>query len=133
MKYSYSVIVPTFKNHEMLMRTVESLRNQTFMEFELVVINNFKEDGLKIKLDKYCQENPQLDLVYINYPLDGAYGARSVGMTYAKGNVIISVDDDESCDPQFVNTYVAFFEEHHEVVLAGGPYILRFDSPDPTG
>lgn len=129
-RYSYSVIIPTFKNHKKIIRAIDSLQKQTVDNFELVVVNNNHEDGLISIIETY-NETAKIKVNYYNYPYDGVYGARNAAIKYSTGDIIICIDDDETCVENFISAYMKLFEKHDNVFAAGGPYKVVFEDNPP--
>jgi len=101
-----SVVVVTYNNKEPLLDNLEALKNQTIQNFEIVVIDN----NDKIKISEFVVK---YDVRYIK--LKKNYGltiGRNVGVKFARGDIIIFLDDDAIPANNFV-------EEH---VLAHGIY-----------
>ena len=57
-KYTVSVIIPTYKRVEKLKRAIDSVLNQTFTNWEIIVIDNHSSDGTKELIDNY--NNPKI-------------------------------------------------------------------------
>lgn len=121
-----TVVIPTFKRHDILFRALNSLQNQNRKDFGILVVNNNIEDGLKEKIDSYNESN-SIYVNYINYPKKGLFGARNAGAQYAKSEVLIYYDDDETCVPNFIDLYTNLFKSNPNVMVAGGPCIVTFE------
>jgi glycosyltransferase involved in cell wall biosynthesis len=95
-----SIIIPTFNRFESLRNAIKSVQCQTFMDYELIVINdgsnkkeynnydfnNFHEKVTLINLDKNTKEK-------FGYPTAGY--VRTIGMKKASGEYIAFLDDDD--------------------------------------
>jgi len=94
MKTEISVIIPFYENFELLKRAIESVLNQSFKKFELIIIfdNPFKSD-LSI-LEKMVSRNSKIKLI-INKKNLGAGLSRNKGIKIAKGKYISFLDSDD--------------------------------------
>lgn len=89
MKVLISVV--TYNRLDLLKKLIESLRNQTFQEREILVVNNDSNDGTNEWL------KDQYDLIVINQGNTGSSGGQHTAFKYAKDNsyeVLWAMDDD---------------------------------------
>ncbi len=98
-----SVIIPTYKRSEKLVRAIESVLNQTYRNLELLLINdNDPEDEytaeLKLRTVKYSWDK-RFHLIMQTKHVNGAV-ARNYGIRQAKGEYIAFLDDDDWWDLQ---------------------------------
>ncbi len=94
MKTEISVIIPFYENFELLKRAVESVLNQSFKKFEIIIIfdNPFKSD-LSI-LEKMVSKNSKIKLI-INKKNLGAGLSRNKGIKVSKGKYVSFLDSDD--------------------------------------
>lgn len=88
-----SIIVPVYNVEKYLSRCIESILNQTFREFELILVN----DGSTDKSGYICNKYKNLDerVIVINKENGGASSARNYGLNIARGEYIGFVDSDD--------------------------------------
>jgi glycosyltransferase involved in cell wall biosynthesis len=84
----FSVVVPTFARHSSLTALVELLAQQSWRDFEVVLIDQSAEPWPERERDF------GLDLLYVHTDLRGAVFARNRGAGLARGEVIAFIDDD---------------------------------------
>ena len=90
------IIVVTYNRLKLLKEEIESLRIQTFEDFQIIVVNNGSTDGTKNWLEA------QKDIVTINQNNVGGAGGFYTGMKYAAENgfdYVWVMDDDVECYP----------------------------------
>lgn len=93
MKELISVIIPTFKRPEKLLRAVKSVRAQTYKEFELIIINDdIDHSDINEMISKLDDNRLKL---FSNSGVKGANGARNTGILKAKGIYLAFLDDDD--------------------------------------
>lgn len=97
-----SVIVPCYNAEKTIGRVLESLENQSFSDFEVVVINDGSSDKTKEIATSYL-ENSNLNMVYIEQENQGVSYARNAGLNLAKGKYITFVDADDIYNREFLN------------------------------
>lgn len=79
-----SVITVTYNSRELLMRTMESIRNQTCREIEYIVVDGASGDGTATLLG----ENPDVVTRWISEPDKGIYDAMNKGLAMATGEYV---------------------------------------------
>lgn len=88
-----SVIVPVYNNESLLTKCVQSILQQTFVDFELLLIN----DGSTDASGKLCDELSQKDkrIIVAHQKNLGVSAARNHGIEHSKGEYIVFVDSDD--------------------------------------
>lgn len=92
----YSVIVPVYNVEKVLPRCIESILNQTFPDFELILI----DDGSTDKSGEICDEYKKKDerIKVVHQKNQGVSKARNVGLDVSRGKYIVFVDSDDYVD-----------------------------------
>lgn len=87
-----SVVIPTHNRPELLKKAVSSVLNQTYKDFELIII----DVGLERRSDNIVSEFNDSSIIYIKSEkeLNGS-AARNIGIKQAKGDFIAFLDDDD--------------------------------------
>ena len=94
-----SVIVPVYKVEKYLRKCIDSILNQTFQDFELILVSDGPEVDDLI-CDEYAQKYKNITLIKgVN---KGLGGARNAGLDVAKGEYIAFVDSDDWIEPVFL-------------------------------
>lgn len=113
-----SVIIPVYNVENYLRRCVESVLNQTFKNFELILVNDgSKDDSLKI-----CKEFEKSDprVIVIDTPNRGSSSARNTGMSIASGEWIIHFDSDDWIEQDMLQLlYDEAITEDADIVACG--------------
>lgn len=98
-----SVIVPCYNAHRFLAQTLESLRVQTFRNYETVVINDGSTDPETLK---FLGALP-VDVRIVHQENRGLSGARNTGFREANGRFVLPLDCDDWIEPNFLEKFVA--------------------------
>lgn len=93
-----SVVIPTYKRSEKLIRAIDSILNQTYAKLELLLVNDNEPDDeytgeLKKRVEKYSNDE-RFHLILQEKHVNGAV-ARNVGIKQAQGEYIAFLDDDD--------------------------------------
>ena len=88
-----SVIVPVYKVEKFIYRCVESILNQTFSDFELILVDDGSPDSCPHICDEYAKKDSRVHVIHKQN--GGLSDARNVGKEKATGNYITFVDSDD--------------------------------------
>ena len=87
-----SVIIPVYNIKQYLSQTIDSVINQTYSDWELILVNDGSTDGSKEICEKYVSMDKRIRL--INQTNKGVSWATFNGLQNAKGEYIAFVDAD---------------------------------------
>lgn len=90
----FSVIVPVYNVEKYLKKCLDSLVNQTFKSFEIVIVNDGSTDNSQSIIDKYKEKYPNIIKSY-QKTNGGLSDARNYGVEKSTGDFIIFVDSDD--------------------------------------
>ena len=92
MKRKVSVIIPTYNREATLKRAVESVLNQTYTDFELIIVDDGSTDNTRQLVENIHDDRITYYYVKIN---SGAAAARNYGIERAEGEYIAFQDSDD--------------------------------------
>lgn len=102
-----SVIVTTFNRRPVLLRTLDALTEQTWQDFEVVVVDDGSNDDTWAELQKWRDAHPgALGLKILTQQNTGQGIARNNGLQHADGELVLFIGDDIIPDPDFVEQHV---------------------------
>lgn len=92
-----SVIVPIYNVEKYLERCLDSLKQQTFQDFQVILVNDGSLDGSREIALKYCQNHP--DRFMLHDKINGGLSdARNYGIDHASGDYLAFIDSDDYVD-----------------------------------
>lgn len=93
-----SIIIPVYQAEHFIERTIQSVLNQTFKDFELILIN----DGSKDKSGEICNKFATIDerIKVIHQKNAGQSAARNIGINVARGKYVGFMDHDDILHPE---------------------------------
>lgn len=116
-----SVIVPIYNVETYLRGCLDSLINQTFKDFEVIMVDDGATDSSGSIADEYAKKDNRFYVIHQENK--GLSGARNTGLKLAKGHYISFLDSDDYFHPDFLNlmmqvaqneqTDVVFCKLHH--------------------
>lgn len=101
-----SVIVPVYNAEKYLHKCVDSILNQTYWDFELLLVDDGSPDQCGRICDTYATQDPRVKAVH--KPNGGVSEARNVGLDKAQGNYISFIDPDDWVEPDLFRSTVDF-------------------------
>ncbi len=116
-----SVIIPTYNRVHLIKDAVESVFNQTYQDFELIIIDDGSTDNTREVLAEYGER-----LRYIYQENQGRSAARNHGINLAKGEYIAFLDSDDVWFPDKLARQVPILESAPDnvVLVHGYKYIV---------
>lgn len=99
-----SIIVPMYNSEKYLRRCLDSILNQTFTNFEVLLV----DDGSTDKSKNICEEYFKKDcrIKYIYQENKGAGIARNTGIEHASSKFLTFLDSDDSLEPLFIECII---------------------------
>lgn len=89
----FSIIVPVYNVKPYLERCLDSIVQQSFTDYELILVDDGSTDGSERICDEYQQKNRNIKVVH--KANGGLSSARNVGIQQAKGEFIVFIDSDD--------------------------------------
>lgn len=119
-----SVIVPVYNVKQYLPKCIDSIRNQTMKDIEIILIDDGSTDGSAEICYQYASEDPRIRVLHKEN--EGLSAARNDGIQMAQADYIIFVDGDDWVEPGFCELpYQAAIEHNVEVVCFQYTTILK--------
>ena len=109
-----SVIIPCYKASAYIAETLDSVRRQTFRDFEVIIVNDGCPDTVNLErvLAPYSGE-----IVYIKQENVGSAGARNTGIRTARGSILAFLDADDAWEPEYLDCQCRILTERPDVDL----------------
>lgn len=130
MKMMFSVIIPAYNAALYIKKSINSVLNQTFSDFEILIVDDGSTDDTK-EIVKTIED----DRIHYIYQINGGVSsARNTGIYNAKGEYICFLDADDFWRPNhlevvfnLINKYpdISVFLTGHEILLHDGSSIIK--------
>src|SRR5690348_15444271 len=85
-----SVVILNYKRRDALLRVLDSVRQQVCVNREIILVDNNSQDGIRGFVERYAMEVELIELKENR----GACGGRNAGIERARGEIIITLDND---------------------------------------
>jgi glycosyltransferase involved in cell wall biosynthesis len=90
-----SVIIPVYNSSDTILSSLESVKNQSYKELEIIIVNDGSTDDSLQLIEQFIERNKGLNFVLINQYNQGVSKARNAGMEKANGDWIALLDSDD--------------------------------------
>ena len=94
-----SVVVPVYNVEKYVKECIESILEQSFKNFELIIVNDGSTDNSLNRVLEFKDDR----IVLINQKNMGLSGARNTGIHHAKGKYITFIDSDDWISKDYLN------------------------------
>lgn len=123
-----SIIVPVYNAEHYLCNCVDSILNQSFKNFELILVDDGSKDNSSEICDKYSLEDVRVKVIHKNN--SGAAAARKDGILVSKGNWIFFSDSDDSLPQNALEEMmqIVYKDDSYDIVCGtfiNGPFIYK--------
>ena len=107
-----SVVMPAYNTAHLIAGSLDSVFQQTFRDFEVVVVNDGSPDTPQLEkvLEHYLSSSPE-KMVYIRQENKRAAGARNTAIARARGEFLAFLDSDDCWSPDHLASQMKLFEE----------------------
>lgn len=135
-----SIVMPTYKRRALLSRAIESVRAQTFADWELIIVDGRSGDGTAELVGEWRRSLGDR-LVFIDQPNQGCCVARNTGIDAARGRFIAFLDSDDEFLPTKLERQIELFNlrpdlglvycDYAFIDVAGNGHRSTFDELTP--
>lgn len=111
-----SVIIPNYNHARFLDERIQSVLNQTYQNFEVIILDDKSTDNSVEVINKY-KDNPHVSHVVVNEENSGStFKQWHKGFELAKGEVVWIAESDDSCDIILLDTLINLYIENNAVL-----------------
>ncbi|MDR1764352.1 MAG: glycosyltransferase [Dysgonamonadaceae bacterium] len=119
-----SVIIPVYNGERFIGEAIESILNQTFTDFELIIVNNCSTDSTAAVVARY--NDPRI--IYVeNEKNMGVIFSLNRGLSMSSGKYIARIDADDIALPRRLQIQYDYMEKHPEIGVLGSS-VESFDN-----
>ena len=111
-----SVVMPTYNRADLLPRSIDSILNQTYTNFEFIIVDDGSTDTTPTLLQTYAQNDPRIKIL-TNPKNKGISYSRNRGTDAAKGKYIAIMDSDDYSEPERLRKHVDYLEKNKDVTV----------------
>ena len=113
-----SIIMPVYNKYDYLTKSLNSIINQTYKDFEFIIVDDGSSDGSEKICDEYAQKDSRIKVIHLKNA--GVSNARNVGLDNAKGKYLQFIDSDDYVDEDMLEKLYSKASEHDvDIVISG--------------
>lgn len=120
MNYNHSlisIIIPIFNSGKYLCKCLDSILEQSYPDFEVILVDDGSTDSSGNICDDYAKKDSRFTVIHkVN---NGVSSARNTGLEMAKGDWVYFVDSDDELYPNALETLFHFTNNKIDMVMAG--------------
>lgn len=120
----YSVIVPIYNAEATLQHCVDSILAQTYINFELILVNDGSTDSSQVIINQYATLDPRIRTIH--KPNGGVSSARNAALDIARGNYVTFIDSDDYINKFYLEKFDIINPDSDELVIASASIIDKF-------
>ncbi len=106
-----SVITPAYNAEQFIAETIESVQNQTYEHWEMIIVDDQSTDQTVPIIQQYEQLDERIKLVQLEEN-SGSAVARNTAMDHAQGRYLAFLDSDDCWLPEKLSKQIAFMQEN---------------------
>lgn len=113
-----SVIIPNYNHAKYLDERIQSVLNQTYKNFEVIILDDVSKDNSREIIEKYRKNKHISHIVFNEINSGSTFKQWDKGLSLAKGDLIWIAESDDSCENMLLEKLVAEFQKDRQLVLA---------------
>ena len=113
----FSIIVPCYNAASTVERTLLSVSQQTFKDFEAIIINDGSEDLSLQLINKFISKDPRFKLLNLTQN-QGLSNARNRGLDYSSGKFICFLDSDDWWPSNKLEVFKTYFNKGYDFLFS---------------
>jgi glycosyltransferase involved in cell wall biosynthesis len=128
-----SVVMPVFNTEKYVALSIDSVLNQSFTDFELIILDDGSSDASVHIVQEFAENDDRIRF----FPLEhrGYVSLLRRGLNHCRGEFVARMDSDDISEPQRFEKQIGYLREHPDVVALGtrvvliDPYGSRVEKP----
>lgn len=125
-----TLVVPVYNMEEHLIRCMGTLLNQTYTDYEIILVDDGSTDRSSKLCDDYSHKNEKVRVIHKKN--GGLSSARNAGIQAACGDYIVFPDPDDWVEPNYVEQLLTCQEQYNADLVCLGHYIEYDDRAIPA-
>jgi teichuronic acid biosynthesis glycosyltransferase TuaG len=121
-----SIVTPVFNAECFLAETIQSVLDQTYSNWELILVDDCSDDNSHQLIQKYMETDDRIQLICLEEN-QGAAVARNTGIQQATGKYLAFLDSDDLWRPEKLERQVAFMEKDQKVFSFTSYQLIKED------
>ena len=107
-----SIITPAYNSENFIEETINSVKNQTYTNWEMIIVDDNSTDGTREIVKHYCREDKRIKLIVMTENA-GAAVARNKALKEAEGKYVAFLDSDDKWKPDKLKLQIEFMKKNN--------------------
>jgi glycosyltransferase involved in cell wall biosynthesis len=113
-----SIILPNYNHASFLQKRIDSILNQTYQDFELIIIDDYSTDNSREIINSYSSNSHIAEIVFNDFNSKIAFKQWNKGVKLSKGDFIWIAESDDIAKPEFLEVLMKPMLEDNNTVMA---------------
>lgn len=113
-----SVIIPNYNHAKFLVQRIESVLNQTYQDFEVIILDDCSTDDSKSVILSYDGHPKISQIIFNSENSGGPFYQWEKGISLSKGKYIWIAESDDWCEPSLLETLIDGIKKDEETVIS---------------
>lgn len=122
-----SIVIPVYKTQNTLQRCIESILQQSFTDYEIILVDDESPDNCAIICEEYAQKDKRISVIHKKN--GGLSDSRNTGISLAKGEYITFIDSDDAIDNDTLQLLMNEIVKYPETDVLEYPIMERIGHP----
>ncbi|WP_368236368.1 glycosyltransferase family 2 protein [Clostridium perfringens] len=123
-----SIIIPYFNNENTIIRALDSVKKQTFKDYEIIIINDGSKDKSEELVLNWIENNKFITIKHIIQDNKGPSSARNRGIQLSKCDFVAFLDADDSWDFNKLEIQIDIMIKNNDIGIIGSEYKLEYNN-----
>ena len=124
-----TVVIPVYNSAHYIAQALDSLKTQTFTDYEVIVVNDGSEDSEE--LERILKSHP-LPVIYVSQENKGVSAARNAAIRIARGEFYAQLDADDQWTPDYLDVQLRILTDNPDVAVVYPNATIVRDGSDAT-
>ncbi|MEK7121134.1 MAG: glycosyltransferase family 2 protein, partial [Patescibacteria group bacterium] len=114
-----SIVIPLFNEEEVfpfLLEEIIKAANATSKNYEVILVDDGSTDNTFELVKKTAGQDPKIKVIKLSRNF-GHQAAFNVGIDFAQGDMVLTMDGDLQHPPSLIPTFIKYAEEGHDIVI----------------
>lgn len=116
-----SIAIPLYNKAQSIRNTIKCIQDQTFQDFEIIVVDGWSKDGSTEIIKDLAAEDPRIK-VHMQKDRHGVTPARNESIEAASSEIVAFLDADDYWEPSYLETLIGLINDYPEAGIWGLAY-----------
>lgn len=122
-----SIIIPVYQTQDTIDRCIESILQQSFTDYEIILVDDGSDDECSLLCDNYSQKDRRITTIHKKN--GGLSDARNTGIKHSKGKYITFIDSDDAIQNYTLQALMDEINKYPETDVLEYPIMERIGHP----